>query len=99
MVFFEGTLLTIVWLMQALNPLVHHEDVLNYIAMLTEVDPMRKQFYVDMRKTETPLISNSLFLTYICRQQVCHGINHTEMPSKCTGNRLLKQATHIHPPS
>uniref|UniRef100_X2A7L7 Geranylgeranyl transferase type-2 subunit alpha n=1 Tax=Capitella teleta TaxID=283909 RepID=X2A7L7_CAPTE len=45
----KWTLLTIVWLMQALNPLVHHEDVLNYIAMLTEVDPMRKQFYVDMR--------------------------------------------------
>ena len=47
---FSGTLLTIVWLMQALDPMQHHCEVLQYIEKLLEVDPMRKQYYRDLSK-------------------------------------------------
>jgi hypothetical protein len=48
--FLPGTLLTIVWLMQALDPVQHHSQVLAYIDKLKEVDPMREQFYIDLSK-------------------------------------------------
>ena len=47
---FSGTMLTIVLLMRALDPLKHEVDTEKYLEKLSEIDHYRKEYYRDLGK-------------------------------------------------
>ena len=45
-----GVLLTIVWLMRAIDPLKYEQQTLDYLGKLQAVDSMRTNYYNDLSK-------------------------------------------------
>ena len=50
LVMFVGTMLTMVLLVRALNPLSHEKETEVYLEKLTQVDCYRKGYYKDLSK-------------------------------------------------
>lgn len=48
--FYSGVLLTIVLLMRCVDPVKHRDGIRDSLQKLTVVDPMRKNYYHDLRK-------------------------------------------------
>lgn len=64
-----GTLLTIVLLMRAVDPLKYEAETMNYLSKLEVVDKTRQQYYKDMSKLlcEMAIMCIIIFAKYTSR--------------------------------
>ena len=53
---FLGVLLTMLSLMRALDAVKHHDDMMKYLVELTAIDPMRSNYYADLREYQASFI-------------------------------------------
>jgi len=46
----SGVLLTMISLMHALDPVFHLSEMISYLNKLVSIDPLRANYYADLRK-------------------------------------------------